>query len=367
MANRVGYVQLEHPPGRNSNLPSIDQSSTTDTKLKHTIGFSDIDFDKPGKQAGFLNLPLSVHEDAWGSLPIPLCVIANGTGPTVILMAGNHGDEYEGPIVLGELIRNLDPETINGRLIIVPAINLPAVKAGNRVSPIDNLNFNRTFPGDRRGSPTMQLSAWINDTLFPLADAFIDLHSGGSSLSMIPSAILELGEDAELAAKNREAVKAFGAPMNVVISNFGDPRTSTASSVHAGLITVATEMAGCGTVTPEAVTICRRGVANVLVHLGVFEPQAATGIADPPVPFLTIAKSGAHVLASDDGVFEPYHPLGTEVRTGQAAGRIHCLTDPRRAPAELVYGIDGILYGKRHPGLVRPGNCCLVVASPEAN
>lgn len=333
--------------------------------MQHTIGYSDIDLDKPGKQSGFLNLPLSVHEDAWGSLPIPLCVIANGSGPTVLLMGGNHGDEYEGPIVLGELIRKLDPAEINGRLIIVPAINLPAVKAGNRVSSIDDLNFNRTFPGDRLGTPTMQLSAWVNDELFPIADAFIDLHSGGSSLSMIPSAILDLGEDAELAAKNREAVKAFGAPMNVVISNFGDPRTSTASAVKAGLITVATEMAGCGTVTPEAVALCRRGVANVLAHLGVTEPTTDAVATDIEVPFHTIAGTSAHVLATDDGVFEPDHELGAQVRAGQTAGRIHCLTDPRREPAELIYRADGILYGKRHPGQVRPGNCCLVVARPE--
>lgn len=336
-----------------------------EAQLQHTIGYSDIDLEKPGKQAGFFNLPLSVHEDAWGSLPIPLCVIANGSGPTVLLMGGNHGDEYEGPIILGELIRNLDPAEISGRLIIVPAINLPAVKAGNRVSSIDDLNFNRTFPGDRLGSPTMQLSAWIHDELFPRADAFIDLHSGGSSLSMIPSAILDLGEDMELAAKNREAVKAFGAPMNVVISNFGDPRTSTASAVKAGLITVATEMAGCGTVTPEAVALCRRGVSNVLAHLGVKEPGTDTTARNIDAPFHTIAGTSAHVLATDDGVFEPDHELGTEVRAGQNAGRIHCLTDPRREPAELTYKSDGVLYGKRHPGKVRPGNCCLVVARPE--
>lgn len=333
--------------------------------MQGTIGYTDIDYDAQGKQAGFLNLPLSVHEDAWGSLPVPLCVIANGSGPTVLLMGGNHGDEYEGPIVLGELIRNLDPARINGRLIIVPAINLPAVKAGNRVSAIDELNFNRTFPGDSLGSPTMQLSAWVHDELFPRADAFIDLHSGGSSLSMIPSAILELGEDARLNAKNRAAVQSFGAPMNVVISNFGDPRTSTASAVKAGLITVATEMAGCGTVTPQAVAMCRRGVANVLAHLGVMEPAEKTGKSSIEVPFHSIAGTGAHVLATDDGVFEPDHELGTEVHKGQTAGRIHCLTDPQREPVELFYKSDGILYGKRHPGKVRPGNCCLVVARPE--
>jgi N-alpha-acetyl-L-2,4-diaminobutyrate deacetylase len=331
--------------------------------MTQSIGFTDIDFERTGKQVGFLNLPSSVHDDAWGVVRVPLAVIRNGTGPTVILEGGNHGDEYEGPIVLGELIRDLAPEHINGRLIIVPAINTPAVEAARRVSPLDGLNFNRTFPGDPLGSITQQLSAYVNDVLFPLADAFVDLHSGGSSLSIIPSAIVEPAEDAELAGRIRAAVRAFGAPMTVVISNFGDPRTSTASAVRAGLVTVGTEMAGTGTVSPEAVRICRDGVRNVLVHLGVLEDEVAPASSAAGDTLYAIAGPRSYVIATQAGVFEPYQDLGAAVSAGQPAGRIHFLTDPQRTPEELVHGADGIVYGRRHPGRVKPGNCCVVVAS----
>jgi len=329
--------------------------------MTRSIGFTDIDFERTGKQVGFLNLPSSVHDDAWGVVRVPLTVIKNGSGPTVILEGGNHGDEYEGPIVLGELIRDLAPERINGRLIIVPAINVVAVEASSRVSPLDGLNFNRTFPGNPLGSITEQLSNYVNDVLFPLADAFVDLHSGGSSLSIIPSAIVEPAEDAALAVKIRAAVQAFGAPMTVVISNFGDPRTSTASAVRAGLITVGTEMAGAGTVSPDAVRICRNGVHNVLTHLGVLEGDVQPGSGDGTL--YTIVSTRSYVMASQAGIFEAYQQLGESVRAGQPAGRIHNLTDPQRAPEELFHGADGIVYGKRHPGRVRPGNCCMVVAS----
>ena len=331
--------------------------------MTRSIGFTDIDFERSGKQVGFLNLPSSVHDDAWGVVRVPLTVIANGSGPTVILQGGNHGDEYEGPIVLGELVRDLAPERVNGRLIIVPAINAPAVEAASRVSPLDGLNFNRTFPGDPLGSITEQLSNYVNDTLFPLADAFIDLHSGGSSLSIIPSAIIEPSEDAVLARKISAAVRAFGAPMTVVISNFGDPRTSTASAVRAGLITVGTEMAGMGTVSPEAVCICRDGVRNVLTHLGVLEGEVESRPGDRDDTLYAIAGTHSYVIATQAGVFEAYQQLGETVRAGQPAGRIHFLTDPQRPPEELFHGADGIVYGKRHPGWVKPGNCCMVVAS----
>ena len=243
-----------------------------------STAFTSVDFDKPGKQVGYVHIPHSPHEDAWGTTAIPIAVIQNGKGPTAILQGGNHGDEYEGPIVLGEIIRDIAPEDIQGRLIILPAVNTPAVQAGRRTSPVDGLNFNRTFPGDPIGTITEQISAFVSDVIFPLGDAFIDLHSGGSSLDIIPSAIIEPAPDPEHQRRNIAAVLAFGAPLTVVIDNLGDPRTSTATSVRAGLITVGTEMAGAGTVSREALKICRNGVVNILAHLGIVaEPAKRPG------------------------------------------------------------------------------------------
>ena len=67
------------------------------------------------------------------------------------MQAGNHGDEWEGQIGLGNLIRALEPKDIKGRLVILPSANFPAAMAGQRTSPIDDGNLNRSFPGDRRG------------------------------------------------------------------------------------------------------------------------------------------------------------------------------------------------------------------------
>jgi len=206
-----------------------------------------IDFDRSGKQIGFVDIPHSPHDDAWGATRIPIAVIKNGDGPTVILQAGNHGDEYEGPITLGELIRELDPGMVSGRIIFLPAINVPAVLAGRRTSPVDGLNLNRTFPGDPTGTITQQISAYVSDIVMPLGHAYVDLHSGGSSLNILPSAIIEPAPDAAHRKRNMEAVLAFDAPLSVVIDNLGQPRTSTATSVRAGLTPVGTGMAGAGT------------------------------------------------------------------------------------------------------------------------
>lgn len=323
-----------------------------------------IDFEKTGKQTGYFNIPHSPHEDAWGATRIPLCVIKNGEGPTAVLMAGNHGDEYEGPITLGEIIRNLDPGTISGRLIILPALNLPAAMAGRRTSPVDGLNLNRSFPGDPIGSITQQITAYVSDFIYPMGDAMLDLHSGGSSLDILPSAIIEPAPTPEHQRRNIEAVLAFDAPLTVLIDNLGDPRTSTATSVRSGLTTVGTEMAGSGTVSPIALDVCRRGVRNVLAHLGILPAGPDTERRHHDQQVLRIPGPSGYVFAASDGVFECEHPLGTMVKAGEVAGRIHNLREPWRTPETLHFQADGMVYGRRQPGRVAHGNCCVVVAAP---
>ena len=187
--------------------------------------------------------------------------------------------------------------------------------------------------------------------------------SGGSSLDLLPSAIIEPSTDPELRRKNIEAAKAFDAPLTVVIDNMGDPRTATAAACRSGLITTGTEMAGGGTVRPEALAICRRGVKNVLAHLGVLPPSEKAPARNDG-KLLELPGAEAHVFATMDGIFEPFHSHGREVHAGEAAGRIHCTWDPTKTPETVHYQADGILYGLRQPGRVRPGNCCAVVAAP---
>ena len=99
----------------------------TGTRISTTV-----DFEKNGLQTGFLRLPHSVHESAYGWIPIPVVCIRNGKGPTVLLNSGNHGDEYEGQVTLMKLIRELKPEQMQGRIIFIPASNFPAAMAAGK-------------------------------------------------------------------------------------------------------------------------------------------------------------------------------------------------------------------------------------------
>lgn len=322
---------------------------------------TDIDYEKTGKQVSYLYLPQSPHTDAWGAIPIPIAVIKNGRGPTVLMTGGNHGDEYEGPITLGGLIRDLKPAEVQGRLVILPALNTPAVIAGQRTSPIDGRNFNRSFPGDAGGTATEQIAYYVSAVLFPMADAFVDLHSGGSSLQIMASAIIEPASDPEHLQRNVAAVRSFGAPLTVMIDNLGDPRTSTASAVRAGLTVVGTELTGGGGVNREGLRVCERGVRNLLGHLGVIEAVATP--PDDDQRLVKIPGPQGYVFAPATGVFEAFHELGELVEEGQPAGQVHFLDDPARPPEIARFHASGMLYSKRAPGRVERGNCVGVVVT----
>src|SRR5678809_1438284 len=147
-----------------------------------------IDFDKPGKQQGFLQVPYSHNLSGWANLFIPATIVSRGKGPTALVLAGNHGDEYQGQIALMRLARELKPEMVTGRIIVIPSLNFPAACAATRLSPVDGMNMNRAFPGESEGAVTSQIAHYLTTVLFPLSDVVIDIHSGGRSMEFVPCA-----------------------------------------------------------------------------------------------------------------------------------------------------------------------------------
>lgn len=332
--------------------------------MTRTTITTDVDFERDGRQTGHLFLPHSPHEDAWGAIAIPIAVLRNGTGPTVLLTGGVHGDEYEGPIAEAELVRTLDPAELRGRLIVAPSLNAPAAFAGNRLSPIDRLNMNRTFPGDPLGSASQQISWYAEHVLYPMADLVMDLHSGGSSLMILPSAIVEPCSDPDAERRNLDACLAFDAPYTVRMAVAGDPRTSTAAAVRQGRVVIGSELGGGGVASAEGIAVARRGIRNVLVALGMLDPRHRLAPDGARTRLLTVPPATGRVLAPCPGIFVPAQPLGTEVRAGDVAGWVHRLEEPWREPAEVRFQASGMVWSQRAIGRSITGSCLAVVAEP---
>ena len=321
-----------------------------------------VDFEKDGKQISHLQLPHSSNISAYGWIGIPIAVIRNGSDPTLYLEAGNHGDEYEGQIVLARLIRELDPGKIQGRLIVLPAANLPAALAGQRCSPVDGGNLNRSFPGDPDGGPTAAIAHFIESVLLPLCDAALDLHSGGKTLEYIPSALIRERAGDPLAAAKLEALKAFRAPIGYLVSEGREDRTLLAAADRAGVVGVGTELGGAGTVTLRTLEVARRGLRNLLGHFGLMEPPQP-GETGAGTRLMRVGGPEYYLHAPGRGLFEPAFELGDEVREAQTAGFIHAVDDPAAPPVEVSFRGGGTVICKRPILQVERGDCLAHLAT----
>jgi N-alpha-acetyl-L-2,4-diaminobutyrate deacetylase len=318
-----------------------------------------IDLEAEGKQFGSLDVPHSSNESAWGALRVPIVVISRGAGPTLLLTGGNHGDEYEGPIALMKLARAIEPEALRGRLILLPALNLPAVLAGTRVSPIDQINMNRAFPGDPRGTPTLMIADYVRGRLLPLADAVLDLHSGGKTLNFVPFCGMHVLPDPAQMAATTAALLAFGAPLSLVIQEFDVAGMLDTAVEDLGKPFLFTELGGGGTATATTVAIAERGIQNLLRHFGLIAgevEQRSTRLMHSP-------DASWFVIADDRGILELLVDLGNEVEAGAPIAQIHDIEQPARAPAVYHASQSGLLIGRHAPGLIKPGDCLAVLAT----
>lgn len=323
----------------------------------------EIDFDAQGKHTGFLRIPHSVHRSAYGWLPMPAISIRNGEGPRVLLMSGNHGDEYEGQVALCRLSRELEPQAMRGHVMILPMANYPAALAGLRTSPIDGGNLNRSFPGNPDGTVTEVIAHMIEEELMPHVDLVMDLHSGGSSLMYAPATQVMLRDDGSLDPRERELVEAYGAPDNHVMHP-GEDNHSTGGARRKGALFVSAEFAGSGTVTMEALRIAEQGLARALHVFGVLN-ELPPGVGPATAPrFLEIKDDEHYVYAHDTGLYEPLVALGDTVKAGDPAAAVHFPETPWQEPVVERFEGDGVVVCKRIPGRCERGDCLFHLASP---
>ena len=123
--------------------------------------------------------------------PRPVISVAGAkTGPVLFVNAGVHGGEYPAVEAVIRLGKTLDPKKISGTVILMPVLNLPAFRMRTPfVCPIDNVNPNRVFPGDPRGSYSEQMTHALITEFVVYADAYIDLHGGDIPEALVPFVI----------------------------------------------------------------------------------------------------------------------------------------------------------------------------------
>jgi predicted deacylase len=296
-----------------------------------------VDLAGDGRQVGRLQVPRSANTAGWASTWVPIVSVANGSGPTVLVLGGNHGDEYEGQVAALHLARTLRPEQVSGRVIIVPVVSMEASKAGTRLWP-SGANFNRSFPGRPGGAANEQLADFFTRALLPPSDVVIDMHSGGRTACFIPCSHMHVVDDAAQRVRMLEGMLAWNSDFHYLYIDIAGHGLLPVEAENQGKIVVTTELGGGGHVFAKTHRLAQNGLANVLRWSGVLEGEVVT-------------REGAIVLdgrdprnylfAPESGVFEALVDPGEPVSAGQPVGLIHFIERPDREPEVVESALDG--------------------------
>jgi N-alpha-acetyl-L-2,4-diaminobutyrate deacetylase len=246
---------------------------------------------------------------------------------------------------------------------MMPAVNVPAVLNDTRLSPVDNRDLNRCFPGNPRGTFSEMLAHFVDSVILPHVDISVDVHTAGHSCDSALSTNMHYLSDPEMRRKTMAAAAAFGAPYNVVFWGVDEGATLTSSVERRGILSLGTELGGWGRVNIEGVRIGHRGLSNTLKHFGLIEGKPETGQRDgsPATRHMMVRDQACYAFAPAEGVFEPRHMVGDSVEEGELAGYLHFVEDIDHAPIEVHYGRSGVIWMGAGPGRVKRGDVVAVL------
>ena len=257
---------------------------------------------------------------ALGDEPRPVISVTGAKpGPVLFVNAGVHGGEYPAIETVIRLGKTLDPAAIAGTVILMPVLNLPAFRTRTPfVCPVDNVNPNRVFPGDRNGSYSEQMVHALTSEFVAHADAWLDLHGGDIPEALVPFSICRAGSD-EVDAKSMELALATGLPYVLAVSRPVQPAKGSSSYVAGaglGVPSVLVEAGGVGQLQEEAVELLMTAVHRAMAHLGMI----TTAIPAPAPP--TVLTGFEWTYAKHAGMFYPKVAAGDLVRKGDEVGRV---------------------------------------------
>jgi predicted deacylase len=330
--------------------------------------FGEIDFVRPGKH----HYRLAFHVDSgWGFSLVPLTVI-NGTrppahgadAPGLAVFGGTHGNEWEGQVAVKRLCHQLDPDEICGRVILMPQLSQSACAANQRISPLDNVNMNRAFPGNPRGTISFRIADFVKTCVFPQARIVIDLHAGGREGGFALCTSFHPVPDPAQFAEISHAASLFDTPFMLVYSSQMASGLLSDEAEAEGKIAIGGEFGYGEGVNRKGVLHAYEGIRNVMKHYGMLAGEITKIDSERQSrPRLVDARNlEDYVPCPVSGIWEPLIDLGEDVEERQLLGYLHDFSNHAAEPLEIHAHRAGVVIMMCAGSMCQQGATLLVIA-----
>ncbi len=291
----------------------------------------------PGEKAyGYFD----AAETPTATIRIPVAVI-NGAqpGPVLAVTAGVHGTEYPGIEAAQRIYQETQPAKIRGQLVMFPLVNVPGFEAAApNVNPIDNLNLNRIFPGNPKGTASLVMAHRLLEELAAKAQYHVDLHGGDTTERLNPFAIYRTTGNEEMDKAGETMARLYDTE-SIWASNarVGNSGTLTGEMVRRGIPAIVGEAGYLGTYDESEIRVHLKGVRNIMKHIGMLEGKPELSVGEKQ----RIYGEGWSVDAPTAGIFYPQARPGDIVQPGQPLGVLKNVQGT--VVAELLAPVHGLV------------------------
>ena len=234
-------------------------------------------------------------------------------GRKLCVMAGIHVNEASSIEAALNLHRSVDPESMLGKISVIPVVNVSAIPHRSTETPEDGKNLHWLFPGAPEGSYSERLadallSEWAAD-----ADVLLDLHGGDWGERLCDYVVFQKTDDKDWNGRCRRLAACFDAKFAVGLS----PKSPGASGrCCTGLadqrrIALVCESGVNGVLESKSVAWHREGIVNVARHLGIIND----GVAAAEYAQETLEEY-EFVTSPRDGMIYPKVETGSRIKRG---------------------------------------------------
>lgn len=316
--------------------------------MKEKIKLDEVVFSNSFRTDGYINFGIKPD----GSMfRIPVSIIeGKKEGPTLLVDACTHGDEYEGAEAIIKLINTLNDNNFSGTFVGVPALNFEAFSNISRSSITDDLNLNRIFPGDSNKYITQRLANIYLNRVVKNVDYVITFHGGGDVLHLEPVVGYLPGDD-DVSKKTYEMAKAFNVNYTWKMQKL--PFDGVTSIVYKDLYNIPTILPEVGSHCSRLqnresnVKICYDGIGNVMVSLDMVDGEVPEN-----KDFMNIELHYLH--ASNGGIQKRFKNENDIVEEGEVLAEITDVFGNKIEELKAPY--KGVVIGFWSIPVIRPGD-----------
>ena len=288
--------------------------------------------------------------------------LVNGAHPgkTLLVTAAMHSGEFNGTPAVIRAARELDPERMSGRAILLPCVNTSGFwTTHTRTLPEDDFNLNGQYPGRPDGTVGERVADFFVREIFPHTDFMLDLHGGSRGERMTPLAFFPTH------AKVRKSALAAARALSVGFlvesqATMGQYSYAASKLEIPGLLI---ERGDGYFASAEWFEADWRDLRLLMDHLGIYE--APEGLRDETMP-RRVFREAVYLEAERDGLWYPIVDRNQPIEKRQLLGTLQDFFG--NVLEEVRAGDDGhVLY--LYTGLAAPKGDFLVtygVASSEA-